>query len=164
MGSFKHPHAFDPLDLEIIDRVYEAAWAKLEACEPFRDRERDLERQEALRKQIMACATGHVDFDDLCEKVLATLPHPKSKSPLVHHRSAHRKGARRSERRGRWQRSKLAAKFIGVDRRVGGPSLPADIGPRRRSAPREMSYPHLGRGLATVHLSEAPHEPYQSRL
>ena len=66
MGSFKHSCAFDPLDLEIIDRVYEAAWAKLEACEPFRDREP---------------ATGHVDFDDLCEKVLATLPHPKSKKP-----------------------------------------------------------------------------------
>ena len=30
MGSFKHSCAFDPLDLEIIDRVYEAAWAKLE--------------------------------------------------------------------------------------------------------------------------------------
>jgi hypothetical protein len=27
MGSFKRPRAFDPLDLEIIDRVYEAAWA-----------------------------------------------------------------------------------------------------------------------------------------
>jgi hypothetical protein len=27
MGSFKHPRAFQPLDLEIIDRVYEAAWA-----------------------------------------------------------------------------------------------------------------------------------------
>ena len=32
MGSLKYPHVFDPLDLEIIDRVYEArmgAW-KLE--------------------------------------------------------------------------------------------------------------------------------------
>ena len=67
-GFFQTPRAFDPLDLEIIDRVYEGAWAKLEACEPFRDRERDLERQEALRKQ-MACATaGHVDFDDLWRK------------------------------------------------------------------------------------------------
>ena len=81
-GFFQTPRAFDPLDLEIIDRVYEGAWAKLEACEPFRDRERDLERQEALRKQIMTCAThGHVDFDDLCEKVLATLPNPKPKKP-----------------------------------------------------------------------------------
>jgi hypothetical protein len=82
MGSFKHPRAFYPLDLEIIDRVYEAAWARLEACEPFRDRDRDLERQEALRKQIMACATaGHIDFDDLWEKVLATFSNPKPKKP-----------------------------------------------------------------------------------
>ena len=27
---------FDPLDLAIIDRVYDAAWAQLEAREPFR--------------------------------------------------------------------------------------------------------------------------------
>ena len=26
MGSFTRPHAFDPLDLEIIDLVYEVAW------------------------------------------------------------------------------------------------------------------------------------------
>jgi hypothetical protein len=31
MGSFSHPRVFDPLDLEIIDRVCEAAWAQLEA-------------------------------------------------------------------------------------------------------------------------------------
>ena len=30
MGSFKS--AFDPLDLEIIDRVYEVAWAHVQAC------------------------------------------------------------------------------------------------------------------------------------
>ena len=29
--------AFDPLDLEIIDRVYEVAWAYTQAREPFRD-------------------------------------------------------------------------------------------------------------------------------
>jgi hypothetical protein len=46
MGSFK-PEGFDPLDLEIIDRVYEAAWAQLEAREPFRDREKDGERGRA---------------------------------------------------------------------------------------------------------------------
>jgi len=26
MGSFNRPHAFDPLDMEIIDLVYEVAW------------------------------------------------------------------------------------------------------------------------------------------
>ena len=35
MGSFRHPCVFDPLDL-FIDRVCEAAWAQLEAREPFR--------------------------------------------------------------------------------------------------------------------------------
>jgi hypothetical protein len=33
MGSFKHPRVFLPLDLEIIARVYEAAWAALEASD-----------------------------------------------------------------------------------------------------------------------------------
>jgi hypothetical protein len=46
MGSFKRNPVFDPLDLEIIDRVYEAAWAKIEAREPLRDIQRDSERQE----------------------------------------------------------------------------------------------------------------------
>src|SRR6188472_3976322 len=75
MGSFKHPHAFDPLDLEIIERVYEAAWAQVEASEPFRDKERDGERQEALRKLLMnEAGTDKVAFDSLCEKVLAKMP------------------------------------------------------------------------------------------
>jgi hypothetical protein len=33
MGSFKRPRVFHPLDLEIMDRVYETVWAHLEACE-----------------------------------------------------------------------------------------------------------------------------------
>jgi len=56
MGSFKHPHAFDPLDLEIIDRVYEAAWAQVEARDPSRDRQKDGERQDALKKSVFALA------------------------------------------------------------------------------------------------------------
>ena len=63
MGSFKHPLAFQPLDLEIIDRVYEAAWAALEASAPFRDRAQDGERGETLRKLVMeSTETGRVDF------------------------------------------------------------------------------------------------------
>lgn len=50
MGSFKHPHVFDPLDLEIIDRVYEAAWARVGANEPDRDRSQDDARKRALRQ------------------------------------------------------------------------------------------------------------------
>ena len=75
MGSFKHPDAFDPLDLEIIDRVYEAAWAQVEAREPFRDKQQDGERQETLRKLLMDEAiTDKIEFDGLCEKVLAKMP------------------------------------------------------------------------------------------
>jgi len=54
MSAFKR--VFAPLDLEIIDRVYEAAWAQIEAREPFRDKQKDGERQEALRKRIFAVA------------------------------------------------------------------------------------------------------------
>jgi hypothetical protein len=86
MSSFKQTRVFGPLELEIIDLVYEAAWAQLEAREPLRDREKDGERQDALRKGIFAVAgTDRVDFDTLCNKVLewATLPveSPKPQAP-----------------------------------------------------------------------------------
>jgi hypothetical protein len=70
MGSFKHPRVFDPLDLEIIDRVYEAAWARVEANEPDRDRSQDASRKEALRRWMFAFAEGHpVEFDALYERL-----------------------------------------------------------------------------------------------
>jgi hypothetical protein len=75
MATYKHPQVFLPLDLEIMDRVYEAAWAELEARDPFRDRERDGEREETLRKLVMdQTGTGKVDFDTLFEKVVANFP------------------------------------------------------------------------------------------
>ena len=75
MGSFKHPSAFSPLDLEIIDRVYEATWAQIEARYIRRDTTRDEERQRALRRWLFALAKGGpVDFDTLCNKILASLP------------------------------------------------------------------------------------------
>ena len=40
MGSFKRPHAFDPLDLEIIDLVYEVAWEQVSARNPLTIRRR----------------------------------------------------------------------------------------------------------------------------
>jgi hypothetical protein len=39
--GFFRSRAFDALDLETIDRAYEAAWAQLVAREPFRDRVKD---------------------------------------------------------------------------------------------------------------------------
>jgi hypothetical protein len=76
MGSFKRHRAFDPLDLEIIDRVYEAAWAQIEAREIDRDTEHDPGRQQRLRERIFAVAgIGPVEFDALYERVLQT-PRP----------------------------------------------------------------------------------------
>jgi hypothetical protein len=66
---------FHPLDLEIMDRVFEAAWAELEARDPFRDREKDGERGETLRKLVMdQTGTGKVDFDTLLGRVVANMP------------------------------------------------------------------------------------------
>jgi hypothetical protein len=74
MGSFKRFHAFDPLDLEIIDHVYEAVWAQIEARQIDRDTERDPERQQKLRERIFAVAEiGTVDFDALYERVIDAL-------------------------------------------------------------------------------------------
>jgi hypothetical protein len=75
MGSFKG--SFDPLDLEIMDRVFETAWSHVEALEPERDVGRDGARQAALRKKIFGVArvagSGHIDFDTLTEVMLATI-------------------------------------------------------------------------------------------
>jgi hypothetical protein len=48
MCSLKHPHAFDPLGLEIIER-----WTQLQARRPFRNTQTDDERKQTLRKQAM---------------------------------------------------------------------------------------------------------------
>jgi hypothetical protein len=72
MSSYGHP-AFNPLDLEIIDRVYEAAWAQLLAMNLPRDELEELERQKNLRKRLFALARpGGVEFDTLCNMVLAS--------------------------------------------------------------------------------------------
>jgi hypothetical protein len=81
MPAFKS--GFDPLDLEIIDRVYEVAWAHIQACQPNRNSASDGLRQGMLRKKIFGVARmlgpGHVDFDALTEIVLATIPARRSR-------------------------------------------------------------------------------------
>lgn len=54
MGSFKR--VFDPLDLKIIDLVYEAALVQLAARDPLSDPVKERERQEALKKLVFAVA------------------------------------------------------------------------------------------------------------
>jgi hypothetical protein len=74
MDSLNPRHIFNPLDLEILDCVYEAAWAHIEARDLYRDRESDSAREDALRKTVFIVAdTGPVDFDTVCDKVLASL-------------------------------------------------------------------------------------------
>ena len=82
MGSFKRPHAFDPLDMEIIDLVYEVAWEQISARKPSHDTAEDEKRQASLRKQVFALAgNGGVDFDTLLDRVLANLPQPLRPAP-----------------------------------------------------------------------------------
>jgi hypothetical protein len=70
-GSNEFSRVFDPLDLAIIERVYEAALAQVEARSPSHDGERDEERKEALRKRVMICAAaGQFDFNTLYERVV----------------------------------------------------------------------------------------------
>ena len=54
MGSYKR--VFDPLDLEIIDLVYEAALVQIAARDPLSDPIKELERQEAVKKLVLAVA------------------------------------------------------------------------------------------------------------
>ena len=70
MGSFNHPRVYDPLDLEILEYVYEAAWARVEAEGLDRGPSQDDELREALRKWIFAIAYGHpVIFDELMARL-----------------------------------------------------------------------------------------------
>ena len=68
---------FDPLDLEIMDRVYDVAWASAQECEPCRNTASDGARQAALRRMIFGVARfagpRHIDDDTLAEVVLAPI-------------------------------------------------------------------------------------------
>jgi hypothetical protein len=72
MASYGRP-AFDPLDLEVIDGVYEAAWAQLLALNLPRDEVEEIERHKNLRKRLFALVRpGGVEFDALYDMVLAS--------------------------------------------------------------------------------------------
>jgi hypothetical protein len=74
MGSRNSSHSFDPLDLEILDRVYQAAWAQIEARDLYRDPEQNGAREDALRKAVFNLADSHpVDFDAVYDRVFASL-------------------------------------------------------------------------------------------
>jgi hypothetical protein len=74
---------FDPLDLEIIDRVYEAAWAKLIAHAPVKNGDDEASRQTNLRQRLFALSQpGRVGFDELYDHVLSSYDKPRT-TPLT---------------------------------------------------------------------------------
>ena len=74
-GSRKQPTAFNPDELETIDRVFHAAWSQIVARHPQHEIEKARERQAALRKRLFVLAgRGPVEFATLRDRVLATMP------------------------------------------------------------------------------------------
>ena len=87
--------AFDPLDLEIIDRVYEAALAHLLVRFPDLNPEVEAKRQDNLRKRLFALAhAGKVDFDTLYNMVVSSYDVPISTTLLNHGARIERAGER----------------------------------------------------------------------
>jgi hypothetical protein len=77
MDTLTRRHKFDPSELELIDRVYEVACRYVEARDLYRERAKSVMEDEGLRKMVFACAaSGRLNFDTLCDKVLAALAEP----------------------------------------------------------------------------------------
>jgi hypothetical protein len=93
MGSFKRPRVFEPLDLEIIEHAYEAAWAEIVLRDPERDTSKDNERKLSLRKRMFATVSdGIADSDTLRDKVLARTPDYWAPSVPIERKARKRRG------------------------------------------------------------------------
>jgi hypothetical protein len=96
MSSFRRPRVFDPLDLEIIDRVFEAAWARVEANNFTRDTSKDDERKKALRQWISLLPMAIRLISTRCgtswrrASPKLGLAHPARSLAAHPHKSAHR--------------------------------------------------------------------------
>ena len=74
MDSLPQRHKFDPFELETIDRVYEVACRHIEARDLYCEVPKIAGQEDHLRKMVFACAaSGKLDFDTLCDQVLARL-------------------------------------------------------------------------------------------
>jgi hypothetical protein len=61
---------FDPTDLEVLQHVYEAAWARIETDHFDRDPKQDAALQAALRKWVFALSGNDpVNFEVLLEQL-----------------------------------------------------------------------------------------------
>jgi hypothetical protein len=67
--------AFDPMELEIIERVYNSIWDAIRIADPFRDLRMDNELQATIRRKLFAYASlkGPNDPEALKEAVLESL-------------------------------------------------------------------------------------------
>ena len=82
MSAFRRNRVFGPQDLNIIDRVYKAAWARVEA-DVLRDTSKDDERKKALCQWVFVLAGNDpVDFETLSEKLATIIPKPWVTPPI----------------------------------------------------------------------------------
>ena len=67
--------AFDPMELEIIERVYNSIWDAIRIADPFRNLRMDEELQASLRRKLFAYAAlkGTNDPEALMQTVLESL-------------------------------------------------------------------------------------------
>ena len=78
MASTNKCTGFDPLDLAIVDSVYQAAWVQLVVRSPALNVEELEKRQQNLYQRVLALAKpGSVDFDTLYERAIASFDQTK---------------------------------------------------------------------------------------
>ena len=83
MASTNKCTGFDPLDLAIVDSVYQAAWVQLVVRSPALNAEELEKRQQNLHQRVLAFATpGSADFDTLYERAISSFDQTKI-TPLV---------------------------------------------------------------------------------
>jgi hypothetical protein len=74
--------AFNPTELDVIDRVYHAAWLQILEHLSERDTDKNNERRLALSKRLFILAgRGPVEFDKLRDRLLVTMPETLMSSP-----------------------------------------------------------------------------------
>ncbi len=75
-GFFHIPQTrYGPLDLEMLEWVFDSGWTALQARAPLRDPQKDEELKTALRQKLFALAcVGMDDPDTLRSRLLASMP------------------------------------------------------------------------------------------
>jgi hypothetical protein len=79
--SFRHE--FDPLDREILERAFDAAWSAVKDHEPPVDFDSDEGLEDILRRELIeiACFSGVSDPESLRDILLTRLPPARPTHP-----------------------------------------------------------------------------------